>query len=208
MPTRETVRSLQGHIYAIDDNPDILKHLTGVLQRYGLTVESYLDAESFLKESIEVAPAVVVLDMDLPGINGLATHERLLQSGRQTPIVYLSGRSDHQQIIDAHKLGANAFLLKPFSIAQLIDAIADALAKDEERLSHQVAAADAKSVWSGFTEREKEVCSLILSGHSNLEIATMLDVRADTIKKHRARILEKAGASKLADLLAFFKGHI
>lgn len=202
----EPSQVLSGHVYVIDDNPDILKHLSGVLKRYGLTVETYADAESFLVGSMEVSPAVVLLDMDLPGMNGLAAHERLIQSGRQSPIIYLSGRSDHQQIIDALKLGANDFLLKPFSIAKLIESISKALVVDETRLKKQVASMQVGNIWNQLTERERDVCRLMLKAHSNLEIANKLQIMADTVKKHRAKILEKTGARNLADLIEKLQG--
>lgn len=197
---------LHGHVYLIDDNLDILKQLTKVLKRYGLTVQTYIDAESFLNNFIEVAPAVVLLDMALPGINGIATFERLSKSGIKTPVIYLSGQSEPQEIIDALKLGANDFLWKPFSIEKLIAAIEKALAADDARIKSQISTRQVAYLWSLMTDREKQVCRLLALGYGNNMIAEQLDLKPDTIKKHKAKIMEKIGAASFAELLKIFEG--
>lgn len=198
--------TLNGHIYLIDDNEDIRKHLTGVLVRYGLSVESYANAELFLNDSIEVAPAVVLLDMALPGLNGIATFKRLTDSGRKTPVIYLSGQSEPQEIIDALKMGAHDFLWKPFSIEKLIGAVAKALAADELRIANQVSSHQIGNLWNQLTLREKDVARLMVQGFGNNEISVRLAIMPDTIKKHRARVMQKLGAQALADLLVMLDG--
>lgn len=198
--------TLNGHIYLIDDNEDIRKHLSGVLVRYGLSVESYADAESFLNDSIEVAPAVVLLDMALPGINGVATFKRLIDSGRKTPVIYLSGQSEPQEIIDALKMGAHDFLWKPFSIDKLIEAITKALDADEWRITNQASMHQVGNLWNQLTLREKEVARLMVKGFGNNEISARMGIMPDTIKKHRARVMDKLGVEALADLLVILDG--
>ena len=198
--------ALHGHVYLIDDNEDIRKHLTAVLVRYGLSVESYVDAESFLNDSIEVAPAVVLLDMALPGLNGIATFKRLCDSGRKTPVIYLSGQSEPQEIIDALKMGAHDFLWKPFSIDKLIEAITKALVADELRITNQASVHQVGNLWNLLTLREKEVARLMVKGFGNNEISTRLGIMPDTIKKHRSRVMEKLGAEALADVLVLLDG--
>lgn len=196
---------LSGHIYLIEDSADIRKHLSGVLERFGLTVESYENAESFLEQSVEVAPAVVLLDISLPGMNGLAAHKRLQQSGRKTPVIYMSGQSTPQEIIDALKMGANDFLWKPFSIDKLIAAVTKALEFDDERINKQVVTRHTENLWANLTVREKEVAILMVQGHGNTAIAKQFHVMPDTVKKHRAKVLEKMQVNTLAELVAQLK---
>lgn len=203
---KEWPEILHGHIYLIEDSADIRKHLSSVLERYGLTVEAYEDAESFLSQSVEVAPAVVLLDMALPGINGLATFQKLTASGRKTPVVYLSGQSEPQEIIDALQMGAHDFLWKPFSIEKLIATVSKALKADETRISRHITESLVERLWATLTEREQGVCRLALKSYNNSQIAHLLGVMPDTAKKHRARIMEKMGVATLAELVALFEG--
>ena len=197
---------MHGHVYLIDDNDDIRRHLHDLLCRFGLSVDSYADAESFLANSIELAPAVVVMDMLLPGDNGISAVERLREAGFKTPVIFISGQSEPQEIIAAMKGGAVDFLWKPFSVAKLVDAVQKALALDEQRISSQARSMRISDLWGTLTQREQEICKLVLAGHGNSEISRMLDVMPDTVKKHRARVMDKMGAVSLAQLIQLFEG--
>lgn len=198
---KTTQGGLHGHVYIIDDNADIGRHLSNVLTRYGLSVAHYTDAESFLDESVEVAPAAVLLDMALPGMNGLATHQCLIESGRKSPVIYMSGQSEPQEIIDALKKGGADFLWKPFSIDTLIAALEKALAADELRISTQVVLRQVDQYWALLTSREKVIAQLAVRGFGNNEISRQLDLKPDTVKKHRARVMEKMHVESLAELI-------
>ena len=197
---------LEGHIYLVEDNADIRRHLTMALLRHGLTVAEFNNAEDFLKHATKQFPAVVLLDMALPGVNGVAAFSALRKNGWTTPVVFISGQSEPTEIIEAMKMGANNFLWKPFATSDLIDAIRKALDTDKQQMHHREVAQQRADLWSSMTDREQQICGFMLNGMGNTEIAKRLDVMPDTIKKHRARIFEKFAATSLSDLIETFRG--
>ena len=109
-----------GHVYMVDDNSEIRVHLSALLERYGYSVSSYASAEEFLERSIEITPAVLLLDMRLPGLSGVELQKRLNDAGRGTPIIFISGESRNDEIIDSFRgalssFSGSLFRLKPFS---------------------------------------------------------------------------------------------
>ena len=190
-----------GHVYLVDDNTEIRTHLSALLQRYGYSVGVYASAEESLARSLEVMPAVLVLDVRMPGLSGVQLQQKLIDAGRGTPIVFISGESRHDEIIDAFRRGAVEFLTKPFSIDALIQAIEkgirqDAVREKLMRKSHLVA-----QRMLTLTPPEREFMSRMLDGHTNKEIAALEGVTADNIKKYRAAILGKMGLKSLAELI-------
>lgn len=195
---------IHGHIFLVDDNDDIRRYLSDVLRRFGLSVAAYADAESFLLDALEVAPAVILMDMALPGKNGIAAVNQLRDAGFRTPVIYISGQSEPEEIITAMKLGAVDFLWKPFSIDRLVEAIQKAIATDEARISAQTRSLRIRDLWNRLTQREQEICRLIVAGRGNSEISKLLGVMPDTVKKHRAKVMDKMGAISLAHLIELF----
>ncbi len=196
---------LKGNVYIIEDNQDVRALMTGVLRHYGFSVEAYEDAETFFSLAKIVSPAVILLDMTLPGINGVSAYEYLKTTGQSTPVIYISGNSHPEDIIQAMKLGAKEFFLKPAPIEQLIPAIRDALQKDafQSEKKKQQQALDAR--WRLLTDRESEICRMILDGMGNSEIARKLELMPDTVKKHRSKIMEKLNARSLSSLLSVYR---
>jgi FixJ family two-component response regulator len=120
-----------GHVYLVDDNPDILVYLTDLLRQMGYTVENFDSAQSFLTHSFDIFPSVLVLDVRMPHMSGIELQQTMRDSGRHTPIVFISGESHSEEIILAMKGQPIEFLLKPFQIQNLIDAIDRGLATDD-----------------------------------------------------------------------------
>lgn len=200
---------LSGHVYLVDDDEDIRDHLSRVLIHFGLTVESYADADSFLKNAIEVSPAVVLLDEVLPGKTGLELFKSIRSSGWQSPVIFMSGAAQTEKVIEVMKSGTADFLWKPFSMERLIDAIKDALEKDALSMKKRVNDMRVNRYWALLTDREKEVCKLMIGGHGNNEIAKILQIKPDTAKKHRAKVMEKMGTDslpKVIELMRNFEG--
>ena len=195
---------MSGHVYLIDDNNDIREHLSRVLGQYGLTVETYGDVESFITGSVEVSPAVVLSDMVMPGQSGLDMLNRVRAAGWKTPIIFISGLSEPPQIIEAMKQGAADFLWKPFSIDKLIAAIRKALDEAEAIMATRVAHLRYMDLYKLLTEREREIFRYAATGYSNIEIGEMIDVKPDTVKKHRGRVMEKMQADSLASLIEMY----
>jgi FixJ family two-component response regulator len=147
-----------------------------------------------------VAPAVLVLDMRMPGFSGLELQAELRRLGRHTPIVFVSGESQPQEIIDALTRGASHFLLKPFNMDDLLRAIHRGMAQDRERLGLYRNSIDVRLRYGTLTPREREVCQLVVKGLMNKEIAEHHGCSIKTIKVHRARVMEKMGVTSLLTL--------
>lgn len=195
-----------GHVFLIDDNPDIRHHLSDLLKKMGYSVEPYADALEFLRQSVDRSPAVLVLDVRMPGMSGVELQERMAFLQRQTPIIFISGESQTQEIIQAMKGGAIEFLWKPFQIQTLKEAIERGLVLDVQRRDLFMRSRDVRRKLVGLSAREREVLVLMLQGQGNKGIGEILNIQADTIKKHRANILQKMQAAHLAELMAMCKG--
>jgi FixJ family two-component response regulator len=192
---------IRGHIYLVDDNTEIRTHLSALLQRFGYSVGTYASAEEYLERSLEVMPAVLVLDMRMPGLSGVQLQKRLIDSGRGTPIVFISGESRNDEIIEAFRSGAVEFLTKPFSVDTLIQAIEKGLQRDTEREMLMRKSHGVKHRLAALTPRERVFMARMINGHTNKEIAALEGVTADNIKKYRAIILGKMGSKSLAELI-------
>lgn len=195
-----------GHIYLIDDDASIRRALTGTLERLGYTLSVYEAPDEFLKNAVPISPSVILLDMRMPGRSGVEVQAELLANKWRTPIIFISGESLPAQIVRAMKQGAADFLLKPFSMESLLRAVDSGLAKDAEQHAILLRSLNIQQRYALLTPREKEVCTDIISGRSNKEIAEMSGSAAATIKLHRARVLNKMQAKSLSDLIAMFDG--
>lgn len=198
-------KPLAGHVYLVDDDEAVREHLAKVLRHYGLTVESFVDVDTFIRDSVELSPAVVISDMVMPGKTGLDLLEKIRGAGWGAPIIFISGLSQPHQIVDAMKLGAVDFLWKPFSLDKLVDSIRKALENDAARLEVRVRLLRVKDRYNKLTEREQEVFRLAVAGYGNIEISRMIDVQPDTVKKHRGRVMEKMQATSLAHLIELYE---
>jgi two-component system response regulator FixJ len=188
------------HVYVIDDNEVIGTTLSQTLERLRYTTEVYNDPLVFLQTSMPVSPAVILLDMRMPSMSGVELQRRLLEIGRKTPIVFVSGESLSSEIVKGMKQGAVDFLFKPFNLDELLSAIELALDKDLKQSAMASEQLSLRGRYDSLTAREKEVCSLLVQGFLSKKIALDLGISTATIKVHKARILEKMQASSLQQL--------
>lgn len=195
-----------GHVYLVDDDPDVRFYVGDLLRLLDYGVTEYGSAEQFFQQALEFSPAVVLMDMRMPGLSGVQAQKRLAEIGRQTPVVFISGESQPQEIVDAMKGGAVDFLIKPFNREQLVAAVDKALALDVALRDRFVRRSRVRRLFDTLTEREKEVFFLILDAHSNIVIGEQTGVQAGTVKKHRAAIFEKFGVENVAELIDVCKG--
>ena len=195
-----------GHVYLVDDNPDIRFYLSDLLLKMGYTTEAYESAQAFMKHSFDMFPAVLVLDVRMPMMSGVELQEKMRAMGRLTPIVFISGECQPEEIITAMKGLPVEFLWKPFQIQKLIDAIDRGLSADLENREEFIKTNELRRKLKTLTQREKNVFVLMLQGHTNKGISELLDILPDTVKKHRAHILQKMEVTQLADLLLLSKG--
>ena len=193
-----------GHVYLIDDDESMRLSLTRMLRELGYLVEDYASAQVFLENSVPVSPAVILLDMQMPDMTGLDLQEALLKLGRKTPIIFVSGQSHPNQIVQSLKKGALDFLFKPFNLEELLKAVSDAIDFDSRQLKRVSIDVETKRDYERLTPREREVCAWLVKGLLNKDIAVKLGTTDATIKVHKARVMEKMHADSLQSLVKKF----
>lgn len=195
-----------GHIFLVDDNHDMRFYLSDMLFMLGYTVDTFDNATAFLENSMDISPAVVLLDMRMPGISGLDLQARLHAMQRKTPIIFISGESDKDEIIQAFRLGAVDFLLKPFNREKLCATIDKALEIDRLRNQEFINTDALRRSFSTLSAWEQEIFMLIVQGLTNKGIAELTGIQPGTAKKHRATIYQKFEVNSSAELIAQCKG--
>jgi FixJ family two-component response regulator len=195
-----------GHIYLVDDNRDMCFYLSDMLLMLGYTVNTFDNATAFLENSMDISPSVILLDMRMPGLNGLELQAQLDALGRKTPIVFISGESDRDEIIEAFRLGAVDFLLKPFNREKLCQVVDKALEMDRRRNQAFVKTDALKRSFGTLSAREQEIFMFIVQGLTNKGIAELTGIQPGTAKKHRATIYQKFEVNTSAELISQCKG--
>lgn len=190
-----------GHIYLIDDDDSMRASLARMLREVGYLVDDYASAMSFLEKSVPVSPAVILLDMQMPDMTGVDLQEKLIQLGRKTPIVFVSGQSHPHQIVRGLKKGAADFLFKPFNLEEMLKAVADAIELDRRQLKRVTLDIETKREYESLTPREREVCTWLVEGLLNKDIAIKLGTTDATIKVHKARIMSKMHVDSVQTLV-------
>ena len=195
------------HIFLIDDDASMRKAISRILNEHGYLVEEFSSGESFLENLREQSPAVILLDMEMPRINGIEIQRRLILRGIKTPIIFVSGHSHQQQIVDSMKYGAIDFIFKPFQLDNLLLVISKAIQKDEKNYWLLQEADEVVKAYKTLTKREKEVCRLLINGLLSKEIAKQLEISNATIKVHKGRVMEKLKVNSLQDLVKIAIKH-
>ena len=198
----------KGHVFLVDDDQDVRLSVADVLIQLGYGVSNFDSATSFLQQAMRCSPAVLVLDMRMPRMTGLDLQKVLIEKDWPIPIIYMSGDSQSQEIIDAMKLGAVDFLWKPITHTQLIQVVNKGLKLDGQRREDQLRLKRVAALQQRLSAKEQEILSLMLLGHGNKAIGIEKNVMADTVKKHRAHIMAKMEVNSLAELLSLCKDFI
>lgn len=190
-----------GHVCLIDDDADVRTHLAELLSLLGYEVSTFESAQAFIQRANYGVPMVILLDMRMPGMSGLQLHAHLMEMRVPAAIVYASGHSEKQEIIDAMKQGAIDFLCKPFSREVLEAAIVEAMRKARHLLREDKLNASFRRGLEQLSPREWDVLHLMLNGYQNRQIAVRLNIQPDTVKKHRVVICEKFCVADTAQLI-------
>ena len=198
----------KGHVFLVDDDQDVRMSIADVLNHLGYGVSDFDSATSFLQQALRCSPAVLVLDMRMPKMTGLDLQKALIEQDWSLPIIYMSGDSQSQEIIDAMKFGAIDFLWKPITHTQLIQVVDKGLKLDAQRHANQLRLNRVAALHQSLSVREQEILSLMLLGHGNKAIGLEKNVMADTVKKHRAQIMAKMEVNSLAELLSLCKDSL
>jgi FixJ family two-component response regulator len=188
-------------VYVVDDDAAMRQSLSNLIRSVGLRVEAFPSAQEFLRSKRPDVPGCLVLDVRLPGLSGLDLQKRMAEADVEIPIIFITGHGDIPMTVRAMKAGAVEFLTKPFRDQDLLDAVQQALERDGTARAQREETEELNSRYSSLTPREREVMALVVAGLLNKQIAGELGTSETTIKIHRHQVMEKMGASSLAELV-------
>ena len=187
-------------VFIIDDDDAVRHSLMLMIEQEGIPVQVFESAEAFLKHFQPQFKGCIILDINMPGMDGLQLQETLGNYECSLPIIFLTGFGSVPQSVKALKMGAVDFLIKPVTREKLIESIRSAFVKCENLIQVRRHNHKTKSFLSKLTAREKEILGLVLQGRSNKEIGLDLDISYRTVEIHRRNIMHKAGATNLLEL--------
>ena len=188
-------------LYVVDDDDAVRAALGRLLSAGGYRVAAFQSAETFLAQHDPHAHGCIVLDVAMPGLDGLALQQLLAERGSHMPVIFLTGRADVPMTVRAMKRGAFDFLTKPVDGDELFPAVARALERDLALRRADAARAATESRLSTLTAREREVLTHVMAGRLNKQIAADLGTAEKTVKVHRARGMEKMHVRSVAELV-------
>ncbi len=193
-------------VFIVDDDRGVRNSIRELVLSVGLAAETFDSAQSFLDAFDTGRSGCLVLDVRMAHMSGLALEARLAEMGAHIPIVFISGHGDIGMAVNAIKRGAVDFVPKPYQEQQLLDAINEALRRDQEQRSPRAAGGGFAERLRALTSREREVMDLALKGNTSKAIARELGISHRTVELHRSRLLEKLGVSSITELLRLSSG--
>ena len=188
-------------VFVVDDDPSVRKALERSIRAADLNVKTFTCAAEFLDHGPPEGPACLVLDIRMPGLNGLDLQAELNSRNFRTPVIFITGHGDVPASVKALKGGAVDFLLKPFNWSDLLRSIHQALKQDEALQAVRAEEAEVRCRIQTLTPREREVLDLVVKGLLNKQIAIQLGAAERTIKVHRGRVMHKMEVQSVADLV-------
>jgi len=188
-------------VFVIDDDPSVLKGLARLLKSLGFNAETFASAELFLGREHYDGVGCIVLDVRMPGLNGMDLQDELSRADYSMPIIFITGHGNIPMSVQAMKRGAVDFLTKPFDDEELLEAVKKAIERDGTARAERAQVHDIRRRIDTLTPREHEILRYVITGMLNKQIALKLDIAEKTVKIHRGRIMEKLRVDSVADLV-------
>ena len=188
-------------VFVVDDDVSIRESLELLVRCAGWQPETYASSQEFLSRPRVLVPNCLILDVSLPGLNGLDLQRRVAVERAEMPIIFITGHGDVPMTVRAMKAGAQEFLTKPFSDEVLLAAIRKALERSRIAVRHETEIQALKGRYESLTIRERQVMALVVSGRPNKLIGSELGISEITVKAHRGRVMQKMRADSIADLI-------
>ena len=187
-------------VFVIDDDDQMRAAMQRLLKSVGLRAEAFASPQEFLRRKLPDGPSCLILDVRLPGMSGLDVQRKLTETGLQIPVIFITGHGDIPMTVKAMKSGAVEFLTKPFRDQDLLDAIQQALQRENEIRQQQHEIQELQERYQTLTAREREVMGLLASGMLTKQIASRLGTSEITAQVHRGQVMRKMDANSPAEL--------
>ena len=188
-------------VFVVDDDVSVRESLELMIRWAGWQPETFASAREFLSHPRVLAPSCLVLDVNLPDLNGLDLQKRVAGDRVDMPIIFITGYGDVPMTVQAMKAGAVEFLMKPFSDDVLLNAIRHAIERSKTALGHEADIRSLRDCYASLSRREREVMTLVVTGLLNKQVGFELGISEITVKAHRGKVMRKMKADSLADLV-------
>jgi FixJ family two-component response regulator len=188
-------------VFVIDDDQSVRKSLARLLDAANYRTELFNSASEFLSRSAHPGPSCVIVDVQMPGLNGIDFQNALIEGGREEQLVFITGHGDIPMCAGAMKAGAVDFLPKPFKPKRLLESVEHALSRSAEQRRRASEKNHARSLLERLTRREYEVMQLVAAGLLNKQVGGELGMAEKTVKTHRAHVMQKLGITSVAELM-------
>ncbi len=195
------LRAVTPIVFVVDDDISMRESLELLIRSEGWKPETFASAQEFLDRPRVFVPTCLVLDVSLPGLNGLDLQKRVAIERIDMPIIFITGHGDVPMTVQAMKAGAVEFLTKPFGDEVLLSAIRHALERSRTALAHEAEMLGLRECYASLSPREREVMALVVSGLLNKQVGGELGISEITVKAHRGQVMQKMKADSLADLV-------
>jgi FixJ family two-component response regulator len=188
-------------VFVVDDDNSVRESLELLIRHEGWRPVTFASAQEFLDHPRSLVPSCLVLDIFLPGLNGLDLQKRVAVERADMPIIFITGYGDVPKTVQAMKAGAVEFLTKPFTDEDLLRAVRQGLERSRVALTHQAEIQGLQERYAFLTPREQQVMALVVSGLLNKQIGGELGISEITVKAHRGQVMQKMKANSVADLV-------
>jgi FixJ family two-component response regulator len=188
-------------VFVVDDDVSVRESLELLIDNEGWQPKTFASAQEFLSSPRAVVPSCLLLDISLPGLNGLELQKRVAVERTDMPIIFITGHGDIPKSVQAMKAGAVEFLTKPFNDEVLLTAVRQALERSRLALVQEAEMQELRNRYASLTPREREVMALVASGLLNKQVGGELGISEVTVKAHRGQVMQKMTANSIADLV-------